>query len=66
MTNSTSSEIQALQRAIVALEKLEIANVLFYGTGWDTIEQAKRVLDRELTEALFRDLEAEEAAEVTQ
>ena len=66
MTKSTSHQINSLEMAIVAIENLETAGILFYGTGWDTIDSAKRVLDRELTEALFRDLEAEEVAEVTQ
>ena len=63
MTTSTAHEVNSLERAISALKNLETAGVLFYGADWDTIDSAKRALDRELTEALFRDLEADEKAD---
>ena len=58
----TEYEVKKLEAAITALENLDIAGVLFYGSNLDTIDDAKLVLQRELTEALFRDLKEDEAA----
>ena len=58
----TEYEVKKLEAAIVALESLDIAGILFYGSNLDAIDDAKLVLQRELTEALFRDLKEDEAA----
>ena len=58
----TAYEVKKLEAAIVELENLGIAGVLFYGSNLDAIDDAKLVLQRELTEALFRDLKEDEAA----
>ena len=58
----TEYEVKKLEAAIVALENLDTAGILFYGSNLDAIDDAKLVLQRELTEALFRDLKEDDAA----
>ena len=58
----TAHEIEKLESAIVALENLDTTGILFYGANLDAIDAAKLVLQREITEALFRDLKEDDAA----
>ena len=48
----TAYEVTKLESAIVALENLDSAGILFYGSNLDAIDNAKLVLQRELTEAM--------------